>query len=141
MRTRSTKIMLAICRDQRIKERFWSHVEKCDGAEGCWEWRGYFKTHAYPSLQVGQHSIAPSHLSWFWNTGELPLGGRIHQVCKNPLCVRPSHLAWVIGRATARRLAAEADGYLSISSAPPFVGTWHLRPHRNSVQSALGADD
>lgn len=114
MRTRNTKVLLAIRRDQRIQERFWSRVEREETEAGCWQWRGCLKPGGYPSLPVGQHSIAPSYLSWYWSTGELPLGGRLHQRCGNLLCIRPSHLAWIVGRHMESRIAAENDGYTSM---------------------------
>jgi hypothetical protein len=126
MRTRSAKTLLAARSDHRIHERFWTKVEKGEDENGCWEWRGTVKPGGYPALQVGQHSISPSHLSWLWSTGEFPLGGRIQQVCNNQLCVRPSHLAWVVGRALEQRLAAESEGYLSVVGVP--VTTDEPRP-------------
>ena len=112
MRTRSAKALLAIQRDQRVRERFWSRVERSDDENGCWEWRGTQKPGGYPFIQVGYHSMSPSFLSWFWSTGEFPLSGQIHQICENRLCVRPSHLTWIVGRVMEQRLAAEHDGYL-----------------------------
>lgn len=112
MRTRNRKVLLAIRRDPRIQERFWSRVGKEETEAGCWQWRGPVKPGGYPSLQVGQHSIAPSYLSWYWSTGELPLGGRLQQRCGNLLCIRPSHLAWIVSRHMEVRMAAENDGYI-----------------------------
>ena len=114
MRTRNHKALLAIQRDPRIQERFWSRVEKSDAADGCWEWRGSVKPGGYPSIQIGNNSITPTVLSWYWSSGEFPLGGRLHQVCGNQICVRPSHLAWVVSRMTEQRLVAESEGYLPI---------------------------
>jgi hypothetical protein len=121
VRIRNHKALLAIQRDPRVQERFWSHVAKSDAANGCWEWRGSVKPGGYPSMQVGNNSITPRVLSWYWSMGELPVSGRFGQVCGNQLCVRPSHLAWVVGRMTEQRLVAESDGYLQIAGVEVSV--------------------
>jgi hypothetical protein len=104
--------------DERIVNRFWSRVDKGSTTDGCWEWQGGFKPGGYPSFQIGQSSIAAAYVAWFSTTGELPLGGRIQQLCENHRCVRPSHLAWIVGRMMERRVADQHDGYVSISGVP-----------------------
>jgi len=119
MRERSGRVLIAIKRNPRILERFWSRVDRqAETDNGCWEWKGRCSPSGYPSFQVGQCSIAPCHIMWFSRTGELPLGGRVHHLCENSLCVRPSHLAWVVGRLTERRLITETDGYLTLAGVP-----------------------
>jgi hypothetical protein len=113
MRARSIQVIKALQRDPKILQRFWSRVEKSEAENGCWEWTGRCSQPGYPSFQVGQWSIAPTHLTWFSSTGALPLGGRIHRLCENSMCVRPSHLAWIVGRVTERRL--QGDGYESLA--------------------------
>lgn len=117
MRGQGGRALIAIRQDPRILERFWSRVDKADTDQGCWEWTGR-RSRGYPSFQIGRCSIAPCHITWFSRTGELPLGGRVHHLCENSLCVRPSHLAWVVGRVTERRLIAETDGYLALAGVP-----------------------
>jgi hypothetical protein len=119
MRARAS-VLTAIRRDHRIMDRFWSLVERNEGDAGCWEWRGRCKQ-GCPTFNVGQHSVTPTYLSWFATTGELLPGGRIHVRCGNALCVRPSHLAWVVGQRTGRRLIAEHEGYVSISGVATSV--------------------
>ena len=118
MRERIGQVLSAIKRDPRILQRFWSRVDKAEKETGCWEWTGRCSQPGYPAFTVGQSSIAPSFVSWFSSTGEIPLGGRIHRLCENSLCVRPSHLAWIVGRAMERRLLANADGYVGLAGVP-----------------------
>jgi hypothetical protein len=108
------KALHAIRHDPRVLARFWDRVEKSADQDGCWDWKGRVTPDGYPSFQVGQGSIAPSHVAWLWSTGDLPLGGRVRRLCENALCVRPSHLAWIVGRLMERRLATETDGYLHV---------------------------
>jgi hypothetical protein len=111
MRPGSLHILKALQRDPTILQRFWSRVVKSEMDNGCWEWTGRCRTPGCPSFQVGQWSIAPSYVTWFSSTGALPLGGHIQRVCENGMCVRPSHLTWIVGRVTERRLRAQSDGY------------------------------
>ena len=121
MRRQRSKVVSAIERDPRILQRFWSYVDKNEVDNGCWEWTGRCHKPGYPCFQVGQRCVHPSYISWFSTTGEIPLGGRIERVCDNNLCVRPSHLSWLVGRRTEERLIAEADGYLTLAGAARFA--------------------
>jgi hypothetical protein len=121
MRESRGRIASIIRNDPRILQRFWSCVDKNDGENGCWEWKGRCSYPGYPSFQVGQDSIPPSFVAWFSSTGEMPLGGRLHRTCENRLCVRPSHLAWIVSRLTERRLLAESEGYLALPGIPRCV--------------------
>ena len=60
MRDRSSQGLDAPTRDPRILQRFWSHVDKDEADDGCWDWRGRCSPAGYPSFQVGQRCIAPS---------------------------------------------------------------------------------
>jgi hypothetical protein len=108
------KTLRLIHEDPRVMERFWAQVEKGRTDEDCWEWQGKVTPSGHPCFHLGQHSVAPGHLSWFWSTGELPTCGRVQRLCENPLCVRPRHLAWIIGRTAERRALAETDGYQTL---------------------------
>jgi len=115
MRQPSLHLLNALQRDPRILERFWSHVEKDSSKNSCWEWTGRCRPAGYPTFQVGQWTIAPAYLTWFSSTGEWPLGGRMHRLCENGMCIRPSHLAWIVGRVTESRILAQDEGYLSLA--------------------------
>src|SRR4051812_46656624 len=120
----------ALRRDPRIMVRFWSQVTRHERQEKCWEWHGSVSAKGQPSFHVGQRSVAPSHLSWFWSTGELPTCGRIERLCENPRCVRPRHLGWLVGRAAERHALAETDGYLSLPGVAIAVDDPELRMPR-----------
>ena len=127
MRERSGRLLIALKQNPRILERFWSRVAKAETDDGCWEWTGRCSPAGYPSFPVGQFNIAPWNITWFSRTGELPLGGRVHHLCENSLCVRPSHLAWVVGRLMERRLLTETDGYLTLAGVPRCLEERPLR--------------
>src|SRR4051812_34478853 len=100
--------------DDMTIERFWSHVRPDDAPDGCWEWQGCIKESRYPTFCIGSYSIAPARIAWFAATGEVPGGGRLLHPCGNDRCVRPTHLAWVIGRRTDYTLRALGDGYVAL---------------------------
>ena len=112
MRKIADAVVRAVYEDGAILARFWAHVARDDSDAGCWEWQGRVKPRGYPMVFIGRHSIAASRVAWFTVTGELPMGGKLHHVCDNPCCVRPSHLAWAVGRRTQRVLDSLSDGYV-----------------------------
>lgn len=129
MRKISEVIVRAIHEDEGHIERFWSRVDRDPAPDGCWEWRGLLKSNRYPTFAVGYHSIAATRVAWFTATGELPAGGHLLQLCENGLCVRPAHLAWLVGQRTSRVLEARGDGYLTVSGVPvPHAEDARRRP-------------
>src|SRR6185503_17034519 len=112
MRRTSAAFARAIQHDAGIIERFWSHVVFGTSEDDCWEWQLRIKPGGYPMFFIGHHSIGATRVAWFTATGELPTGGRMRHSCDNSACVRPTHLAWIIGHRTAHVLEAMADGYV-----------------------------
>jgi hypothetical protein len=124
------KTLRLIHDDPRVMERFGAR-RKGPREDDCWEWQGKVTPSGHPCFHLGQHSVAPGHLSWFWSTGELPTCGRVQRLCENPRCVRPQHLAWIVGRTSERRALAETDGYQSLPGVAvridrPRVGMPHV---------------
>jgi hypothetical protein len=118
----SNTLARALERDPRISNRFWSSVQKVESSNACWPWRGTIKPPNYPAFFIGTRCVAAARVAWFMETGELPRGGRLRHACENFECVRPSHMTWEIGRATARRLLADGSGYLSTTGVPTMMG-------------------
>lgn len=81
-----------------LEERFWAKVDKVrsmrhlDG-ESCWEWtavrdpKGYGVFTTSEGKKVGAHRVAYELL-----VGPIPEGLVLDHLCRNPGCVRPSHL-------------------------------------------------
>jgi hypothetical protein len=123
MRRIPDAIVRTIHRDDATIERFWSQVSRDASPGGCWDWHGCLKSGRYPRFFIGSHAIAASRLAWFAATGELPAGGRLIHMCENDLCMRPAHLAWVVGQRTVRSLDALGDGYLTLPGVPTALET------------------
>jgi hypothetical protein len=114
MKRISAAIVSRLRRHDATIERFWSHVRRDAAPDCCWEWQGCVKDGRYPTFFVGSHSIAPARIAWFAATGEMPDGGRLLHRCGSERCVRPTHLAWLIGRRTSHMLRALGDGYVTL---------------------------
>lgn len=79
-------------REARIKARFWAKVALPEAPDECMVWTacrnsdgyGQFKT---PEGQVGAHRFAYTLL-----VGPIGQGDVLDHLCRNPACVRPSHL-------------------------------------------------
>jgi hypothetical protein len=118
MRQNHHSIVRALRRNSSVTARFWASVSKGETQNGCWEWIGCSKPGSRPVFSVSQYTIAASRVAWFMETGDLPAGGRVEQLCTNALCVRPSHLGWRIGRRTECVLDALNDGYIRLADFP-----------------------
>lgn len=114
MRQNYHSIVRALQRSESVRERFWASVSMGDTQASCWEWIGSIKPGSHPAFSVSHFTIAAQRVAWFMETGELPAGGHVRQLCANPLCVRPSHLSWHVGRRTECVLNAMSDGYVSL---------------------------
>jgi hypothetical protein len=115
MRPNHQTIVRALRGNTRASERFWARVSKVDTPDGCWEWIGSSKPGAHPVFSVSRYTMGAARAAWFMETGELPVGGRVQPQCGNPLCVRPSHLHWHVGRRTELVLNAMNDGYVRLA--------------------------
>ena len=76
------------------EERFWVKVEKSDK---CWTWTGAI-TSGYGSFWNGERSVYAHRYSFELAMGEIPAGKNLDHLCRNPSCVRPSHLEAVTQR-------------------------------------------
>lgn len=87
----------------RIKERFWSKVDKSHGYGpngDCWVWTGALHTDGmakpYPaSFLIGKNAYRASQVSLFI-AGHPKASAEMCALhsCDNTLCVRPEHLRW-----------------------------------------------
>lgn len=74
-----------------FRNRFWSKVKK---TSRCWIWTAGV-THGNGSINKGMPGAgaeSSNRASWIIHFGKLPERRRITSKCRNPLCVRPSHL-------------------------------------------------
>lgn len=85
-------------------------------AEGCWHWGGGRTREGYGSISLtlwGRAEFFHAHrLVYMLAIGGLPSGHVVQQICRNPVCVRPSHL-----EAMSRRDHVIRGGFLGATGA------------------------
>lgn len=90
-----SKARLEKYRDDTIEDRFWQRVEK-RGPDECWNWIGGI-SHKKPS-DYGRFSPKrgfawlPHRYSYQLAKGPIPKGLTIDHLCRNTLCMNPTHL-------------------------------------------------
>ena len=70
--------------------RFWAKV---DFSGGCWIWNGAKHSNGYgPFYGFFQGTAAHRFAYECFGNSKIPIGFQIDHLCRNTLCVRPSHL-------------------------------------------------
>lgn len=92
-------------------ERFWSKVNKLGPLPGerpalgpCWVWTGFQMPNGYGQFKAGHQVHAYAH-RWSWQEANGPIIGdlTIDHLCRNRLCVNPSHMEMVTRGENTRR--------------------------------------
>jgi hypothetical protein len=87
---------------------------------GCWLWTGAKLPKGYGRVVSGGRHFVAHRLTYAWMFGAIPEGCQIDHVCRNPSCVRPSHLEAVSPQENrARQTAAQGD---VCRKGHPYVG-------------------
>jgi hypothetical protein len=62
-------------------------------SDGCWEWTGAQRFAGYGTLKVNGKSMLAHRYAWYWYYGEMvPNDMVVDHLCRNTLCVNPTHL-------------------------------------------------
>ena len=72
--------------------RFNRKLEKREGADGCWLWRGGLSSSKLPIMLAGKKQLAVNRLSYASFCGPIPANHFVRAKCENKHCVRPEHL-------------------------------------------------
>lgn len=81
--------------------KFWRRVEK---TPGCWLWRGSVGHWGYGQWQPSRGKNLRAHrVAWELTNGPVPHGLVLDHLCRNKLCVNPSHLEPVTDRVNTLR--------------------------------------
>lgn len=83
-------------------ERFWTHVVG-DIQTHCWVWTARSNRYGHAQVKLGGGNQGGHRLAYMWLVGPIPLFFVIDHLCRNRLCVNPSHLEAVTARENTRR--------------------------------------
>lgn len=112
--------------------RFWRQVEKTDA---CWLWKGYRMPNGYGQFSETMGKKWYAH-RWAFTceVGPVPLGLDLDHLCRNRLCVRPSHLEAVTRRTNLLRGATLP----AANAAKTHCVHGHEFTPENTARSAVG---
>lgn len=114
-----------------LAERMWSKFERADG---CWIWTGGRSTSGYGKVSLGRRgSSGYAHRVMYELIVEpIPDGWCIDHLCRNKLCVNPSHLEVVTYSVNVLR-------GLRSALKPPECSAGHPRIPANLIRNGLGS--
>lgn len=87
-----------------------------DGEGACWEWMGYRDAKGYGYLRVDTRTTAAARFSYELHVGEIPEEHDVDHLCRNPSCVRPTHLEAVTPEENIRRQNLSAEEHLALGT-------------------------
>src|SRR5437870_1891634 len=93
-------IILEVQRDQSAAHRLWSKVER---TPGCWNWKGAVGQNGYGHFWLNGRYISPHRVAYILEKGQISDNSTIDHLCRNRLCVNPSHLEAVLIRENVLR--------------------------------------
>ena len=105
-------------------DRWWASVECVP--DGCWRWLGAPNAGGYGTMKIQGRSYVATRLGYEWLVGPIAEGLQIDHLCRNRLCVRPSHLEPVSSRENTLRgrTLAAAEVRKTHCGATLTAATW-----------------
>ena len=73
-----------------MPERFWSHVDKSGGPDGCWPWTASTNACGYGNFKRDNRTVSAHRVAFDLTHGYLP--PVVMHSCDNPPCNNPAHL-------------------------------------------------
>lgn len=92
----------------RFPARFLRKI-RVDQISGCWNWTGAtwghprYKQHSYGQIRVGDKRTSAHVFAYQCAVGPIPEGLEVDHLCRNKLCVNPSHLELVTHQENCKR--------------------------------------
>lgn len=72
-----------------LEERFWAHVDRSGGPDGCWPWlAGRFST-GYGAFAINRRNSGAHRIAWEFTHGPIPEGMFVLHHCDNRPCCNP----------------------------------------------------
>jgi hypothetical protein len=73
------------------EERFWTHVDKSAGPDGCWPWTGSLTREGYGQF-MPDHGVRAIAHRYAWHLTHERTRMTLDHLCRNRACVNPAHL-------------------------------------------------
>lgn len=83
--------------------RLGKYAQRIDMTAGCWIWLGTRSTRGYGRIFQGGKPLQAHRVIYELLVGPIPIGMTIDHLCRNRLCVNPSHLEPVTDRVNRMR--------------------------------------
>lgn len=119
--------------DEYDGPRFWKYVNPRGGAahesdplataEGdCWIWTGTKDKDGYGMFRMGPKNVMAYRVSYLdgSRSSRIPAGFEVDHLCRNPACVRPSHLEAVSHQVNVARGARGRNAVVACPSGHPY---------------------
>lgn len=82
--------------------------DKFTVGDGCWEWQAAHHVKGYGQIRIDGRIVPAHRVLYGLMVGPIPEGLQLDHLCRNPRCVRPSHLEPVTNAENGRRGVASA---------------------------------
>jgi hypothetical protein len=119
---------------QDVSDRFWKHVAR---GPGCWDWQASKNPLGYGRFKLAGRVEWAHRVAYQLIVGPIHEGLVIDHLCRNPSCVRPSHLEPVTVQENVRR-GMDARGGLNNNSRKTHCKRGHLLAGANLYPSTEG---
>ena len=116
-----------------VEQRFWAKVLRPSLFE-CWVWTGTTNGRGYGRFGVEHHMVYPHRFSYELLVGPIPLKLTIDHLCRNRLCVNPSHLEVV----TQQENILRGSGHAAINSQKSHCLRGHPLIGYNLIVPSVG---
>lgn len=106
----------------KTKDDILSRIKKVNG---CWEWQGRNNGVNYGQFSEGRKNIRAHRRSYEIFKGPIPTGLQLDHLCRNRICVNPSHLEAVTGKVNILRGTAPSAFHAKATHCPyghPYAG-------------------
>ena len=125
------KDRLAASLTEAEQERFWEKVERADE---CWEWQASKTRQGYGQVRVRDRILAAHRVAWSIENGLIPNRLGLDHICRNPACVRPSHLEPVPQR---ENMVRGVDARIHCPNGHPYDTNGRKRQCEVCAQAAI----
>jgi len=86
---------------QKDRDRFWKKVRLRQ--HGCWEWQASVRKDGYGRFAINSKPELSHRIAYYLVSGPMPRELEIDHLCRNRLCVNPSHMELVSKRVNILR--------------------------------------